>query len=111
MNNILIDFTKDYGPTMIHSIVMGIFSYAVLDIKKIYKEHIEDKTKKEIIEKVCIYVDEIYPEIDAEDKLKIAISNSKEMLKEKKISISDLELEVLLHNSIYTKNNKLEVKW
>ena len=110
MNNILIDFTKDYGPTMIHSIVMGIFSYVVLDIKKIYKNHIEDKIKKEVVDKVCIYIDEIYPEIDAENKLKMAISNSREMLKEKKIDISNLELEVLLHNSIYIKNNKLEVK-
>ena len=110
MNNILIDFTKDYGIEIIHSIVMGVFSYIVFDIKKVYKNHIQDKIKKEVVDKVCIYVDEIYPNLDSEDKIKMTISSTEEILKEKGIVISDLELRVLLHNSIHIKNNKLEVK-
>ena len=110
MNNILIEFYKDYGIEIIHSIVMGVFSYIALDIKKIYKSHIQDKTKKEVIDKVCIYVDELYPNLNGEDKLKKVMSNAKEMLKEKKITISDLELQILLHNSIHIINNNLEVR-
>ena len=110
MSNLLIDFTKDYGIEIIHSIIMGVFSYIALDIKKIYKNHIQDKIKKEVVDKVCIYVDEIYPNLDSEDKLKMVISSSKEILKEKKIVVSDLELKVLLHNSIYIIKNNLEVK-
>lgn len=109
MNNILIEFTKDYGLTIIHSIVMGVFSYIALDIKKVYKSHMQDKTKKEVVDKVCNYVNEIYPNSTGEDKLSIALTSTKEILKEKGITISDLELKVLLHNSIHIIKNELEV--
>lgn len=110
MNNILMEFTKDYGIEIIHSIVMGVFSYIALDIKKEYKKHMQDKTKREVVDKVCNYVNEVYPNSTGLDKLSIAITSTKEILKEKGITISDLELKVLLHNSIHIKNNDLEVK-
>lgn len=110
MNNILMEFTKDYGIEIIHSIVMGVFSYIALDIKKEYKKHMQDKTKREVVDKVCNYVNEVYPNSTGLDKLSIATTSTKEILKEKGITISDLELKVLLHNSIHIKNNDLEVK-
>lgn len=110
MNNILIEFTKEYGLDIVHSIVMGVFSYIALDIKKEYKKYVQDKTKKEVVDRVCNYVNEVYPNTSGKDKLNIAITSSKEILKEKGITISDLELKVLLHNSIQVTNNELEVK-
>ena len=110
MNNLLIDFTKEYGLDIIHSIVMGVFSYIALDLKKIYKKYIEDKTKKEVVDKVCNYVNEVYPNTTGADKLKIAYTSTNEILKEKGITISDLELKVLLYNSIHIIKNELEVK-
>ena len=110
MNNILIEFTKEYGLDIIHSIVMGVLSYIALDIKKEYKKYIQDKTKKEVVEKVCNYVNEVYPNSNGGDKLNTAITSTKEILKEKGITISDLELKVLLYNSIHIINNDLEVK-
>ena len=110
MNNILIDFTKEYGLDIIHSIVMGVLSYIVIDVKKVYKKYIQDKTKKDVVKMVCRYVDEVYDSSSACDKLNIAFTNIREILKEKGIVISDLELEVLLHNSIYLMKNELEVK-
>lgn len=110
MNNILIEFTKDYGIEIIHSIVMGIFSYIALDIKKEYKKHMQDKIKKDVVDKVCHYVNEVYQNSTGENKLNIAITSANEILKEKGITISDLELKVLLYNSIRVINNELEVK-
>lgn len=108
--NILIDFTKEYGLDIIHTIVMGVFSYIALDIKKIHQRNNEDKTKKEVVKMVCNYVNEIYSSSNINDKLNEALISTKQILKEKGIIISDLELKVLLHNSIYEKNNELEVK-
>ena len=110
MNNILIDFTKEYGLSMIHSVIMGLFSYIALDIKNLHKKCVQDKTKKDVVKMVCRYVNEVYPNATGEDKLDQAFINTKKILKEKKINISDLELKVLLHNSIYLIKNKLEVK-
>ena len=108
--NILIDFTKEYGLDIIHTIVMGVFSYIALDMKKVHKKREQDKIKKEVVRMVCKYVNEIYPSISISDKLEEASDGIREILKEKGISISDLELKVLLHNSIYEINNELEVK-
>ncbi len=110
MNNILIDFTKEYGLDIIHSIVMGIFSYIVIDIKKAYKKYIQDKMKKDVVKMVCRYVNEVYPTSSGEKKLDIAFTSINDILKEKGIMISDLELRVLLYNSIYLMKSKLEVK-
>ncbi len=110
MNNILIDFTKEYGLNIIHSIIMGILSYIALDIKKVHKKYVQDKTKKDVVKMVCNYVNEVYPTSTSEDKLNIAFNSAREILKEKGITISDLELKVLLHNSIYIMKNELEVK-
>ena len=108
--NILIDFTKEYGLDIVHTIVMGIFSYIAWDIKKVHKKNVQDKTKKEVVKMVCNYVNEIYPNSSISEKLNEASSGTMEILKEKGIVISDLELKVLLHNSIYEMNNKLEVR-
>ena len=110
MNNILIEFTKEYGLDIIHSIVMGVFSYIALDIKKEYKKRVQDKTKKDVVKMVCNYVNEVYSNTNGEEKINIALTSTKEILKEKGITISNLELKVLLHNSIYLMRNELEVK-
>ena len=89
---------------------MGIFSYIALDIKKIHKKSVLDKTKKDVVKMVCKYVNEIYPDSNISDKLSEAYSSTMEILREKGIVVSDLELKVLLHNSIYEINNELEVK-
>ena len=105
---LLIDFIKDYCHLIINSTIMGIFTYITLDIKREYKKILQDKTKKDVIKMVVRYINEIYP--NDNNKLDKAFTSSKEILKEKGIVISDLELKVLLHNSIYEINNKLEVK-
>ena len=105
---LLIDFIKDYGHIITHSVVMGILSYIALDIKKEYQKILKDRTKKDVVKMVSRYINEIYPSDN--NKLDKAFINTKEILKEKGIVISDLELKVLLHNSIYEINNKLEVK-
>lgn len=110
MSNMLIDFTKEYGLNIVHSIAMGVLSYIAFDIKKIYKKYIIDKTKKEVVKMVCRYINEVYSNVTSEEKLNIALSSTKEILKDKGITISDLELKVLLHNSIYIIKNELEVK-
>ena len=43
---LLIDFIKDYGHLIIHSTIMGIFTYITLDIKREYKKILQDKRKR-----------------------------------------------------------------
>ena len=97
---ILSEFMNQYGITLMHSIAIGIISYVSFAIKKIYKKFIDDKTKKEVISMVCKAINQLYPSESGTNKLNLAISNAKEILLEKGIKISDLELRMMIEYSV-----------
>lgn len=96
------DFMNQYGVSIIHSIAALIISYVSLEIKKIYKKHINDKTKKDIIKTVCQAINQLYPNLSGEEKLNKVIINSELILKEKGIIISDLELRIYIESTVNT---------
>ena len=91
-----IDFMNQYGVTFIHSIAALVLSYVSFEIKRIYNKCVNEKTKKEVVKMVCNAINQLYPNISGEEKLNKAISNSKEILLEKNINISDLELRMYI---------------
>ncbi len=93
------DFLNQYGASFIHSIAVLFLSFMSFEIKKIYKKYIYDKTKKDVVKMVCHMINRLYPNINEEDKLNKVISNSKQILSEKGIDISDLELRMYIEYS------------
>ena len=69
-------------------------------IKNIYQQYICDNTKKEIIEKTVKYVEQIGKDLSCSEKKSRALEKSLEWLKEKKISVSDTELEILIESAV-----------
>lgn len=105
-----IDFMNQYGVSIIHSIAVAIISYVSFEVKHIYKKYIYDKTKKDVVRMVCQAVNQVYPNLNNEEKLDKTIINSKEILLEKGISISDLELRMYIESSIGCfKNMKVDM--
>lgn len=94
------DFLNQYGPSFIHSIIALFFSYITLEIKSIYQNHVNDKTKKEVVTMVCKAIEKLYPNYTGEQKLNAAIQNSITILNEKGIKISDLELRMYIESTI-----------
>lgn len=95
-----IDFMNQYGVSMIHSIAIAIISYVSFEVKRIYKKYINDNTKKDVVKMVCQAVNQVYPNLSGKEKLDQTMINSKEILLEKGISISDLELRMYIESSI-----------
>ena len=54
---------------------------------------------------VCSTIDQIYPNLNNENKLNKIITNSKQILKEKGILINDLELRVYIES--YIRSDKI----
>ncbi len=94
------EFINQYGLTFIHSLAVGIISYVSLEIKRIYKKYATDHTKKEVIEMVCKAIKQLYPDKKGSEKLDLAVTNAKEILDEKGINISDLELRMYIESTI-----------
>lgn len=102
----IISFINEYSLSIIHSIATIIISYISLQVKKILEKHTNDKTKKEVINMVCKAINQLYPNESGENKLNLAITNAKEILAEKGITISDLELRMYIEGTVFSiKNN------
>ena len=94
------EFINQYGLNILHSLAIGIFSYVSLEIKRVYKKYVSDHTKREVVEMVCKAMNQLYPEKTGSEKLDLALSNAKEILKEKGITISDLELRLYIESAV-----------
>lgn len=110
-----INFLNEYG--LLSAIITGLASALGVVLKKIYDrtigERIKDKIKREVAAQVVKFVEQVYKDLHGEEKLEKAIEAAAEMLNEKGITISELELRVLLESALAELNgafNKTEVK-
>lgn len=89
---------SEYGLQIIGTILTGIASFIGLKIKSTYEKYVNDKTKKSVVEHTVKYVEQIYYDLNGEEKLNKAIESSTELLNEKGITITELELRVLIES-------------
>lgn len=106
MGNIL-ETIQPYILEIIVAILTGIASFIGMKIKKVYEEHVNTKTKKDVVDTTVKYVEQVYKDIHGQEKLIKAKEKALEWLNEKGISISDTELEILIEASVNGFNNGL----
>ncbi len=82
------------------TIITAVLSYVGFQIKNIYQEFIRDKMKKEIVEKTVEYVEQTCKGFSCEEKKQKALEKSLEWLNDKKINISETELEILIESAV-----------
>lgn len=81
-------------------ILTAIGSYVGLKVKTFIKEKADTDTKRKVVETTCKYVEQIYKDLDGASKLEKAKDNILAQLNEKGISISELELDVLIEATV-----------
>jgi intergrase/recombinase len=105
-----INFLNEYG--ILSAIITGLFSVLGVLLKKVYDKTIgarlKDKIKHEVATQVVKYVEQVYKELHGEEKLEKALEAAADMLAEKGITISDLELRVLLEAALAELNNAFQ---
>ena len=82
------------------TVLTGIFTYVGVVIKAQYTKYINDKTKKSVVDTVVKAVEQIYKDLHGEEKLNKAVEGASEMLAEKGITVSELELRYLIESSV-----------
>lgn len=107
MENIL-ETIQPYILEIIVAILTGVASFIGMKIKKVYEDHINTKTKKDVVDTTVKYVEQVYKDIHGQEKLIKAKEKALEWLNEKGISISDTELEILIEASVNGFNNGLK---
>lgn len=102
----VINFLNEYGIlSMVITAVVGAVGTALgLFFKRLYTNTIGDKIKldtvKEIARVVVKFVEQVYKDIHGEEKMDEALKAFSEMLNNKGITISELEMRVYLESAL-----------
>ena len=99
------EFINQYGMEILYAIITAIAGYVGIVIKNLCTKYINDKTKVAVAKTAVQFVEQVYKDLHGEEKLNEALSAASEMLTEKNITISDLELRVLIEAAVAEFNN------
>ena len=85
---------------LLGTVLTGLFTYIGVMVKSQYTKYVNDKTKKDVVATVVQAVEQIYKDLHGEEKLNKAVEGATEMLNEKGIAVSELELRYLIESSV-----------
>lgn len=100
-----VEFINMYGMEILYTIIMAIAGYVGIVLKNLATKYINDKTKREVAKTAVQFVEQVYKDLHGEEKLNAAFTAASEMLAEKGIVVSDLEMRVLLEAAVAEFNN------
>lgn len=106
--DLLREFISEYGTMILYTILTAIAGYLGVVVKKIYENYVNDKMKRDVARTVVLGVEQIYKDLHGDEKLQRALASASEMLAEKGIQISDLELRMLIESALAEFNRAFE---
>lgn len=101
-------FISEYGTTILYAVLTALAGYIGIVTKRLYTKYVNDKTKQAVAKTVVQAVEQIYKDLHGEEKLNKALEAASEMLAEKGITITDLEMRTLIEASLAEFNRAFE---
>ena len=99
------EFISQYGTTILYAVLTAIAGYLGIVVKRIYEKYINDKTKQAVAKTVVQAIEQIYNDLHGDENLNMALQSMSEMLAEKNIHISELEMRMLIESAVAEFNN------
>lgn len=93
-------FINEYGTAILYTVITAIAGYLGVRAKKLHDKYISDKTKKAVAKTVVMAIEQLYRDLNGEEKLEKALESASDMLEEKGISITELELRMLIEAAV-----------
>jgi hypothetical protein len=94
------EFINQYGLQIMYAAITAIAGYVGIFVKNIFTKYINDKTKRDVAKSAVKFVEQVYKDLHGEEKLNTALSAASEMLAEKGIHVSELEMRVLIEAAV-----------
>lgn len=101
-------FISEYGTTILYAVLTAFAGYIGIVAKRLYTKYVNDKTKQAVAKTVVQAVEQIYKDLHGEEKLNKALEAASEMLAEKGITITDLEMRMLIEAALAEFNRAFE---
>jgi hypothetical protein len=95
-----IDFINQYGLAIAYAVVMGLVGYLGIVAKRYCEKWFNTREKKAVAKTVVQAVEQIYKDLHGEEKLDAALTAAEEMLAEKGITFSRLEMRMLIEAAV-----------
>ena len=103
-----IEFINEYGTTILYTLLTAFAGYIGLWIKSLYTKYINDKTKKDVVRTCVQAVEQLYKDLHGEDKYNEVVESASEMLALKGITISELEIKMLIEAAVAEFNDAFD---
>lgn len=94
------EFINQYGMEIMYAIITAIAGYIGIAIKNLCTKYINDKTKQAVAKTAVQFAEQVYKDLHGDEKLEQALLAAAEMLEEKGITVSALELRVLIEAAV-----------
>lgn len=93
-------FINEYGATIIYAIITAIAGYIGIVVKNLCQKYLNDKTKQNVARTCVKAVEQIYKDLHGDDKLNKALEAASKMLTNKGITVTDIELRMLIEATV-----------
>ncbi len=94
------DFISAYGVEILYAILTFIAGYLGVYIKKLVTKWFDNKTKQDVAKTCVKAVEQIYKDLHGDEKLQKALEAASEMLMSENITITDIELRMLIEAAV-----------
>lgn len=86
------------------TLLAGWFAILGQRIKAKYDEKVNTEVKKSVVNDTVQYIQQVYKSLDGASKLQHAIEQASLVLNQKGISVSEVELKMLIESAVYGMN-------
>jgi intergrase/recombinase len=104
------NFIENYGAELLCTAITAIAGYIGIVVKKLITTYINDKTKEKVAKTVVQAVEQIYKDIHGKEKFDKGIEYLSQMLTDRGITCTELELQLLLEGAVAEFNKAFEKK-
>ncbi len=101
-------FINEYGTTLIYTVVTAILGFVGIAIKTLLERFVNDKRKQKIVETCVKAAEQIYKELKGKEKLEKVKENIVAMLNENGLTISELEMDMLIEAAVAEMNKQIK---
>ena len=104
------EFINLYGMEILTAILGAIFTFLGYVLKNMVKKYLDDNTKLTIATACVQFVEQVYKDLHGDDKLFAALERAAELLAEKGIEFSPVEMETLIEAAVAEFNEAFHKK-
>lgn len=94
------EFINNYAMEIISAILTAIIGFLGAKIKRYLDEKENARIVQHIVKTAVLAVEQMYKDISGEEKFEIALRNITEMLEQKGIVVTELELKLLIERCV-----------